>query len=145
MAADGGVGAAQVAWFPGFVQRAEGVGNVLRELRAGGGVDGIGGRKGFEIPELSECADDFFWLGQNGDGVLLEACTRRVTGFELAIEDDGGEGEFLSWQAELGAKEDLGWPAPGQSQRPSNLDPFKLALVKTELEGGVGRRHLSRV
>ena len=76
---------------------------------------------------------------------MLEACTRHVTGFELAIEDDGGEGEFLSWQAELGAKEDLGWPAPGQSQRPSNLDPFKLALVKTELEGGVGRRHLSRV
>jgi 3-dehydroquinate dehydratase II len=52
---------------------------------------------------------------------------------------------FPSWQAEVGAKEDLGWPAPGQSQRPSNLDPFKLALVKTELEGGVGRRHLSRV
>ena len=27
--ADGGVGAAEVAWFPGLVQRAEGVGNVL--------------------------------------------------------------------------------------------------------------------
>jgi hypothetical protein len=39
------------------------------------------------------------------------------TGFELAIEDDGEIGEFLSWQAELGAKEDLGWPAPGESQR----------------------------
>jgi len=25
--------------------------------------------------------------------------------------------EFLSWQAELGAKEDLGWPAPGQSHQ----------------------------
>jgi hypothetical protein len=31
--------AAEVAWFPGFVQRAEGVGNALGELRAGGRVD----------------------------------------------------------------------------------------------------------
>ena len=30
-------------------------------------------------------------------------------------------------------------------KRPSNLDPFKLALVKTELEGRVDRRLLSRV
>jgi len=29
VAADGDVGAAEVAWFPGLVQRAEGVGNVL--------------------------------------------------------------------------------------------------------------------
>ena len=35
VAADGGVGRAQVAWFPGFVQRAEGGRNVLWELRAG--------------------------------------------------------------------------------------------------------------
>ncbi len=96
VATDGAVGAAEVARFPGFVQRAEGVGNVLWELRAGGGVDGIGARKTFEIPELSECADDLFWLGQNGDGIGFEACTGRVTGFELAIEDDGGIGEFLS-------------------------------------------------
>jgi hypothetical protein len=48
VAADGAVGAAEVAWFPGFVQRAEGVGNVLGELRAGGGIDGIEGIKGFE-------------------------------------------------------------------------------------------------
>jgi len=49
VAANGAVGAAEVAWFPGFVQRAEGVGNVLGEL-----------------------------LGQNGDGIGLEACTGRV-------------------------------------------------------------------
>jgi hypothetical protein len=30
-------------------------------------------------------------------------------------------------------------------RRRSNLDPFKLALVKTELEGRVDRRLLSRV
>jgi hypothetical protein len=46
-------------------------------------------------------------IGQNGDGIGFEACTRRVTGFELAIKDNGGEREFLSWQAELGAKEYL--------------------------------------
>jgi hypothetical protein len=57
VAADGGVGAAQVAWFPGFVQRAEGGRNVLGELGACGGVDGIGAREAFEIPELSERPD----------------------------------------------------------------------------------------
>ena len=36
VAADGAVGRAQVAWFPGFVQRAESVGDVLGQLRAGG-------------------------------------------------------------------------------------------------------------
>jgi hypothetical protein len=30
VAADGSVGASQIAWFPGFVQRAESGGNVLR-------------------------------------------------------------------------------------------------------------------
>ena len=56
-----------------------------------------------------------FFGSARTDGVRFEACTRRITGFELAVEDNGGIGEFLSWQAELGAKEDLGWPAPGQS------------------------------
>ena len=40
----GGVSASEVARFPGLVQmRAEGVGDVLWELRAGGGVDGVCG------------------------------------------------------------------------------------------------------
>ena len=64
MAADGGLGAAQVAWFPGLVQRAVG------ELRAGDGVDGIGGKQRF-------------W-----DGLGFEAYTRHVTGFERAVEDN---------------------------------------------------------
>ena len=33
VAADGSVCPAEVAWFPGFVQRAEGGGNVLRQLQ----------------------------------------------------------------------------------------------------------------
>ena len=45
VAADSGVGASQVAWFPGKVQGAEVVGDVLRELGTGGRVDGIGARK----------------------------------------------------------------------------------------------------
>jgi hypothetical protein len=45
VAADGPVGASEVAPFPGLVQGTEGVGNVLRELGAGGGVDGIGAPK----------------------------------------------------------------------------------------------------
>jgi hypothetical protein len=46
-------------------------------------------------------------------GVRLEACAGSLTGFELTLEDESGEGEFLFWQAELCAKEDFGWPAPG--------------------------------
>ena len=51
----------------------------------------------------------FFWLGQNRDGVRLEAGAEGLAGFELALEDEGWEGEFLFWEA----KEDSGWPAPG--------------------------------
>ena len=114
VAADGGVGAAQVSWFPGFVQRAEGGRNVLGELRACGRVDGIGASEAFEIPELSERADNSLWIGQDGDGIGLEAGAGSLPGFELAIEDNGGKGEFLFWEAELGAKENLGRPAPGE-------------------------------
>jgi hypothetical protein len=59
VAADGGVGASQMSWFPWFVQRAEGGRNVLWELRACGRVDGIGANEAFEIPELSERPDNF--------------------------------------------------------------------------------------
>jgi hypothetical protein len=79
------------------------------ELRAGGGVDGVWGGKGFESSESGELNDDLFWLGQNRDGVRLEAGAEGLAGFELALEDEGWEGEFLFWEA----KEDSGWPAPG--------------------------------
>ena len=95
VAADSSVGASEVAGFPGFVQRAEGVGNVLRQLRAGGGVDGVGGSEGFEIPESVEGVDDFLWIGQDRDRVRLEACAGGMACFELALEDEGGEGELL--------------------------------------------------
>jgi hypothetical protein len=42
VATDGAVGAAQEAGFPRQVEGAEGGGNVLWELRAGGGVNGLG-------------------------------------------------------------------------------------------------------
>ena len=47
LAADSGVAAAQVTWFPGKSEGAEGSRNVFGELRAGGRVDGIGARKAF--------------------------------------------------------------------------------------------------
>ena len=101
MAADSGVGASQVAWFPGKGEGAEGGRNVFGQLRAGGGVDGIRGGEAFEGSELGELGDDLFWLGQDGDRVRLKAGAWSVAGFELATEDEGGEGEFLWWQAEL--------------------------------------------
>jgi len=70
------------------------VGNVLRELRAGG-VNGVGGSEGFEGSELLEGVDDQFWFGQNRDRVRLKAGAGSLAGFELATEDEGGEGELL--------------------------------------------------
>ena len=98
VAADSGVGASQVAWFPGLVQGAEGSRNVFGELRAGGGVDGVWGGKGFEGSELGKLGDDLFWLGQNRDGVRFEAGAGSVAGFELATEDEGWGrgGSFLA-------------------------------------------------
>jgi hypothetical protein len=46
--------------------------------------------------------------------VRLEAGAGSLAGFELAVEDEGGIGEFFRREAEGGAKEDLGKPAPGQ-------------------------------
>jgi hypothetical protein len=45
VATDGAVGASQVSWFPREVEGAEGGGNVLGELGAGGGVNGLCGRE----------------------------------------------------------------------------------------------------
>jgi len=133
VAADGGMGRAQVSWFPGFVQRVEGGRNVLGELRAAGGrADGVWGGEAFEGAELGEFGDDLFWFGQNGDRVRLKAGAGSVTGFELAIEDNGGKGEFLFWEAELGAKENLGRPAPGQSHEAQAF--FQVAAAGQELE-----------
>jgi hypothetical protein len=84
VAADGSIGASEVAWFPGLIQRTEGVGDVLGQLRAGGGVNGIGAREGFEIPESVEGLDNFLWIGQDRDRVRLEACAGSMACFELA-------------------------------------------------------------
>ena len=53
----------------------------LGNSRAGGGVNGIGAREGFQGPELIERADDLFWIGQNGNRVRLEACAWGHGGF----------------------------------------------------------------
>jgi hypothetical protein len=75
---------------PGF-QGAEGGGNVLWELRAGGRVNGIGAGECFEIPESVEGLNKFLWVGEDGDRVRLGTSTGSLAGFELAIEDEGGE------------------------------------------------------
>ena len=61
---------------------------------------------------------DQFWFGQNRDRVRLKAGAGSMAGFELAIEDNGGKGEFLFWEAELGAKEDLGRPVRAMRPMP---------------------------
>ena len=39
-----------------------------------------------------------------------------MAGFELAIEEEGGKGEFLFWETKGGAEEDLGRPAAGEGR-----------------------------
>ena len=114
VAAEGAVGAAQVAGFPREVEGAEGGGNVLGELWVGGGVNGCGGRKALEVPESVEGLDKFLWVAEDGDGIWLEAGAGCLAGFELAVKEEGGIGEFFPREAEGGAKEDLGRPAPGE-------------------------------
>jgi hypothetical protein len=48
---------------------------------AGGGVNGLGGRQAFDGPESVERPDKFLWLGQDGDGIRLEAGAGCLTKF----------------------------------------------------------------
>ena len=118
VAADGAVGRAEVAGFPGFVQRAESGGNVFRQLRARGGVNGIGARECFQGPELIERTDDLLWIGQDRDRVRLEAGAWSVAGFELAIKDEGGEGSFLGGKLKLALKKISAGRRPVSAIRP---------------------------
>jgi hypothetical protein len=74
----------------------------------------------------------FFCFGQDGDRVRLEAGAWSVAGFELATEDEGGIGEFLFWEAERGAKEDLGRPAPGQGHEAHTF--FEVAIAGQQVQ-----------
>jgi hypothetical protein len=105
----------------------------LGNSRAGGGVDGIGAREGFQGPELIERADDLLWIGQDGNRVRLEAGAGGVAGFELAIEDEGGEGEFPGRQTEGDAKENLSRPAPGERHQAHAF--FEVAAAGQQVEG----------
>jgi hypothetical protein len=68
------------------------------------GVDGLWGREAFEGPELVEGLDDFLGVAEDGDEVGLGTGTGSLTGFELAVKEEGGKGEFFSGEAEGGAK-----------------------------------------
>jgi hypothetical protein len=70
---------------------------------------------------------DAFWFGQDRDRIGLEAGAGSMAGFELALEDDGGEGELLGRQAEGGAKKDFGRPASGESHEAHTF--FEVALA----------------
>jgi len=61
-----------------------------------------------------------------------------VARFPGLVQRERAEMEFLSWQAELGAKEYLGWPAPGQGHEgrapercaPVSVSPTSLSIQK---------------
>ena len=90
MAADGSIGASEVAWFPGLVQRAEGGRNVLGQLRACGGVDGIGAREAFEGSEFLEgrgTGIPVFFSTLTASDWLKPFCSRQC--FRLIISGRG--------------------------------------------------------
>ena len=136
VATDGAVGASEVAGFPpGSFRGAKGVGHVLGELWAGGGVDGLGGRKALQRPESVEGLDKFLGVGQDGDEVRLEAGTGGLAGFELAVKEEGGIGEFFPREAEGCAKEDLGRPAPGEGHEAHAF--LEVAVAGEQFESGL--------
>jgi hypothetical protein len=53
---------------------------------------GILARENLESPEPVKGLDNFLWFGRNRDGVRFKAGAWSVAGFELAVEDEGGEG-----------------------------------------------------
>jgi hypothetical protein len=89
VAADGAVGASEVTWFPREVEGAEGGGNVLWELWAGGGVNGFGGRKAFEGPEPVEGLNKFLGVAEDGDEVRLETGAGSLAGFPVGRRRGG--------------------------------------------------------
>ena len=48
--------------------------------------------------EALKSGQNALWGSQDGNRVRGKACGRGVTGFELALEDEGGEGELLFWE-----------------------------------------------
>jgi hypothetical protein len=125
-----------VSWFPGSFQGAECGGHVLWELGAGGGVNGCGGRKAFEVPESVEGLNEFLGVADDGDEVGLGNWYRELGQvFQLAVKEEGGIGEFFPRQAEGGA---------GRRSRQA-CAPIRAIQAHAFLEVAVGRvaNHLS--
>jgi hypothetical protein len=74
--------------------------------------------------------DDLLGVGQDGDEVGLGNWYRV---FQLAVEEEGGIGEFFSREAEGGAKEDLGRPAPGEGHEAHAF--LEVAVAATPVGG----------
>ena len=55
--------------------------------------------------------------------------------FQLAVEEEGGIGEFFRREAEGSAKEDLGRPAPGEGHEAHAF--LEVAVAGEEFESGL--------
>jgi hypothetical protein len=58
-----------------------------------------------------------------------------LAGFELAVKEEGWIGEFFPREAEGGAKEDLGRPAPGEGHEAHAF--LEVAVAGQEFESGL--------
>ena len=67
----------------------------LGNSRAGGGVNGIGAREGFQGPELIERADDLFWIGEDRDRIRLEVVPGAWRVLSWPSKMRAGKGSFF--------------------------------------------------
>ena len=74
----------------------------------------------------------FLGSARTGLGRARELVPGACRVFQLAVEEEGGIGEFLSGEAEGGAKEDLGRPASGQGHEAHAF--LEIAVAGQEFE-----------
>src|SRR5208283_5599735 len=109
------------------VALAEGEFDLVIEGVLGADMGALSIRIGTDRAEALKSGQNALWGSQDGNGVRGKACARGVTGFELALEDEGREGELFVRQGELGAKEDLGRPASGEGHERHAQNHFNCA------------------
>ena len=96
VATDGAVGERRWPGFQGWSREPKAAETYLGSCGPVVVLTALGEGKLLRIPECVEGLDKFLGVGQDGDEVGLEAGAGSLPGFELAIEDEGGIGEFLS-------------------------------------------------
>jgi hypothetical protein len=130
--ADFGVSAAQVARFP---LRSKAAFNIEGQRDRDGVIDRVGILERVQLPHAPECLEDNFGVGQDGNWIGLELGIGRTSGFELATEDEVGDGGAVERQGEIPGEKDLGRPVPSE-QHGADAD-VEVAFAGQGFDGGL--------